>query len=440
MKLTRYYEVVKIDEERYYLLNTLTAKAFVIGGKEYKILEALRDNVLTKNTESDKFVLHLKEEGFLLNDIKEEEQKVLELTRFAKEGRKRRAESVAFVLTYGCNFACPYCYEGAPDKGNQPVITKEMVDRVFELYDNNIPFITLYGGEPLLKGNREIIEYIISKAPDASYGIVTNGYNLIDYKDILKRISIDNIMITLDGNRDIHNRTRILKNHRGSFDRIQAGIDFCLSNSIRVKIRMNISEHNIDSCETVKSNLIKEYKDAYAKGFLLFEMQPIFQIKSERRDNLERRLYFPKEKGECLANKDNIMVLSASPILQPFISSSTNRNFPKVCNCDAEGKIRFYDPDGRIYSCILSVGMEGLEVGTYYPEYKLYDKSIMNRTVDVMDKCSKCKYRFLCGGGCALAAYNTFGDVYSSNCERFMNELHHVLPSLLRERLDKNVS
>lgn len=53
--------------------------------------------------------------------------------------------------------------------------------------------IALYGGEPLLLQNKEIIEYIISKAPNAKYSITTNGYNIIEFIDILSRIDINNI-------------------------------------------------------------------------------------------------------------------------------------------------------------------------------------------------------------------------------------------------------
>ena len=57
-----------------------------------------------------------------------------------------------------------------------------------------------YGGEQLLPETKPIIEYVIKKKPNARYSLITNGYHIVDFIDILKNIVISNIMITiLDG-------------------------------------------------------------------------------------------------------------------------------------------------------------------------------------------------------------------------------------------------
>ena len=78
------------------------------------------------------------------------------------------------MIAYDCNFRCPYCYEGnISGKGRQwskKIFNKDMVDRAYQAMEEIEPnknlrakTITLYGGEPLMASNREIIEYIVIK-------------------------------------------------------------------------------------------------------------------------------------------------------------------------------------------------------------------------------------------------------------------------------------
>lgn len=116
-----------------------------------------------------------------------------------------------FLITYNCNFRCPYCYESPISAGgncwSKQVFTKEMVDR---LYDSLLEIsprelhskrITLYGGEPLLAENKEIVSYIVSKGVKLGYTFdaVTNGYDLEVYADLLSSDKIAFLQITLDG-------------------------------------------------------------------------------------------------------------------------------------------------------------------------------------------------------------------------------------------------
>lgn len=77
-----------------------------------------------------------------------------------------------FMVTYDCNFRCPYCYESEVSEGGRKwtkkTFTKDLVDRAFDAMLEIEPnrqkhsnLITLYGGEPLLAQNHDIIKYIV---------------------------------------------------------------------------------------------------------------------------------------------------------------------------------------------------------------------------------------------------------------------------------------
>ena len=97
-------------------------------------------------------------------------------------------------------------------------MTKEMVDKAYQAMEKIEPQqqlhckdIALYGGEPLLKENRDIVEYIVRKGCEKGYKFhaLTNGYDLDAFVDLLSPELIYKLQITIDGTRDFHNQKRI---------------------------------------------------------------------------------------------------------------------------------------------------------------------------------------------------------------------------------------
>ena len=88
-----------------------------------------------------------------------------------------------FLITYDCNFRCPYCFEKDIQKDGT-AFTKEMVDKAYQAILQIAPderlrsrSITLYGGEPLLKRNKNIISYIIEQGKELGFkfSAISNG-------------------------------------------------------------------------------------------------------------------------------------------------------------------------------------------------------------------------------------------------------------------------
>ena len=92
-----------------------------------------------------------------------------------------------------------------------------------------------------------IIKYIIDKATDEGIdlAVVTNGYNLKEYAEILSRGQIREVQVTLDGTEKIHNDRRPLKNGLGTFDAIVEGIDETLGKNIPINLRVVVDKDNI---------------------------------------------------------------------------------------------------------------------------------------------------------------------------------------------------
>jgi len=427
-----------LSKDIFVLINTLTGKMFIISANEADYIAKWKTEISLADQKNNKDLIDLLLNNLLIVDSDEEEQQLVDLLveKCRKNHNIRMSEitAVTFVLTYACNFACPYCYEGANNKLNQPIMTTEMVDKVFQIH-NNIDRISLYGGEPLLPQNRNIIEYIVSRAPNAKYNITTNGYYIEEYFELIKSINIGFIMVTIDGLGNRHNMTRRLKQGGDTFNKIQNGIELCLEHKITIKIRMNISSDNKEECMEYRRLMTKKYIHAFHSGLLMFELQPIFQLEQKRRQELENELYY---KPICFDNNEvkfNTMILTTSPILGPFTRKNASPAFPRFCSCDAEETARFYDAYGDVYSCILALGRSEAAIGKYYPNSQSYPQSIIERNIESIEKCKSCIKKFICGGGCALESFGMYGSFLEPNCNRINREIYEELPKLIKDRI-----
>lgn len=201
MRLSRYTIIRKLhDSDNYCIINPLTRQADIITPDE---MEAISTGSFDIDV--------LKQKGYVLD---EHVEKMLYRNAYLQflDARDSSEVQIFFVPWYACNFACSYCYQSGYE--NNGTLTTEVVDAFFSYITTHVTkqkYITLFGGEPLLDSPyaRKLISYFIERANHFSVplAIVTNGYTLSSYIDILKQAAIREIQVTLDGT-DCHNNAR----------------------------------------------------------------------------------------------------------------------------------------------------------------------------------------------------------------------------------------
>ena len=246
MKLINEVQFVKLNEDKIVMLNLMNAAADILDLDTYDKLinniDALDENTIDK----------LKERKYVFDSDEEYDKFLSELNEKINEAEKNSPPCFLVIPTYSCNLKCTYCYERTYKIDN---VKEEnllgICDKQFEIIDNivkkykekNPKFsnlkdirITIMGGEPLLKVNKNIIEYIFNKVKERKYSvdIVTNGVELDSFMEILKQDCLDHIQITLDGSKEIHDKRRVYANGKGSFDGILRNIDIALKNNIKI--------------------------------------------------------------------------------------------------------------------------------------------------------------------------------------------------------------
>ena len=345
------------------------------------------------------------------------------------------------IPTYSCNLACTYCFQHGIE-GKPSLVSKETVDGFFDYVRKEFgdakkkPFITLFGGEPLMnsKAQKEIIEYIAGRCAQEGYELsaVTNGVDFTEYADILNRASIKEIQFTLDGTRAVHDQRRMTPDHRGTFDKVLAGMERAVSLGMPVNLRTVTDKHNIDDLVNL-AGLLDE------KGWL--DLPPeLFKTQIGR--NYE--LFECYEKPEHLFSQAELWGYVAKlaeryPVMKKFhrpdfmgiryLVDTGEMYLASFDTCPAGKTEWVFDLYGDIYGCTASCGREDFKLGTFWPAVGKNDTAILswkNRNVTNIDQCRTCRYDVICGGGCGVVAANkNNGEVLSPDC-RPIQELYDI--------------
>jgi uncharacterized protein len=411
------------DSKDYFIVNQLSGNADILTAADAEKIELLRKG---GEIHDDDLINELVSKGYLSDPAAEEKifrSKYLDFL----DSRESDEIQIFFVTNYSCNFACSYCYQDQyNNQGNE--LSKEIMDAFFvyvqKEFTGRKKYVTVFGGEPLLGSNRqkELITYLISQS--VVYGLelsfVTNGYSLDEYADILRKGTIREIQVTLDGTATTHNKRRFLKGGDGTFDRIVRGIDACLEKGIDINLRMVIDRENIDNLPELARFAIDRgwtksrfFKTQIGRNYELHHCQSA-PDKLFDRISLYSSIYDLIKKYPFIAE-----FYKPAYSISRFISENGELPEPLFDACPACKTEWAFDYTGHIYSCTATVGKADESLGTFYPEITAKREMAAEwgkRDITSIDECKDCPVQLACGGGCGSVAKNRTGKICSSDC------------------------
>lgn len=348
----------------------------------------------------------LAEEDFLISEDFNEIEVVLERSQLGISDENRL--DVIIMPTMNCNFACPYCYEDH----HKSTISAETQNHLVKWFENIAPkfrtvLINWFGGEPLL-GYDAIISLQnrfvkICNDNDLIYSshITTNGY-LLNKNRVreLIQLGIYSYQITIDGSPEYHNKTRILKNGEGTFDRILNNIILLAEEDeqVNIKLRVNYDDKNIMSVYDllplfpahIRSQLVLVCERIFGDSYGVFE------------DNLINH-------GEEVAG----LYQYAADL---GYSTSQDELVPgRLTFCYADRHNQFlFNYNGDVFKCTVGKFNPAQRLGFLNEAGKVeWDKGKVGgwHAVDTFEeKCYSCTYMPVCMGGCRKMR-NIFGTV-----------------------------
>ena len=346
--------------------------------------------------------------------------------------RETVVKALCLHIAHDCNLGCLYCFAGEGEyHGRRALMSfdvgKKALDFLIAASGNRRNLeVDFFGGEPLM--NLEVVKQLVaygrSREADSNkrfrFTLTTNGMLLNEeIMDFCNR-EMSNVVLSLDGRREVNDYMRPTRNQRGSsydiivpkfrrFAASRAGKDYY--------VRGTFTRHNLDFAEDVK-----HFADL---GFEQMSIEPVvaapeepYAIRAEdlpvimaEYDSLAKEYIKRKKEGNGFHFFHFMIDLSQGPCVAKRLSG-----------CGSGTEYLAVTPWGDFYPCHQFVGQEEFLMGNVdtgivrtdiRDEFKLCN-------VYAKEKCRDCFARFYCSGGCAANAYNFHGsitDAYDIGCE-----------------------
>lgn len=429
-----------IQDGDYYLIDVNSGSVHIIDELIYNMVgeDELLDKEDVINNLKDKWSKEEIEEGYeeLLDLVKEEvlySKDLYEEIAMAGDESESYIKALCLNVVHDCNLRCKYCFadEGEYKGCRKPMsaeVGKRAIDYVLENSGNikNIE-VDLFGGEPLMVFDtiKEIVDY--AKEKDKLYNknirftMTTNATllndEIIDYIDK----NMGNIILSIDGRKEVNDNVRIRVDGSGCYDRILPNIKKMVDRrdpSKQYYARGTFTRENTDFFEDVMA-LANE-------GFSEISIEPVVLPDSHnlsiRREDLPKiyeqydMLY--KEMLRRAENNDN-------PFKFYHFNIDLNGGpcvYKRIAGCGAGHEYVAITPDGDIYPCHQFVGNEEFLLGNINSgiKNKNLSKDFKNAHIYNKPKCKECWARFYCSGGCQANNFNFNGDIhvpYKIGCE-----------------------
>jgi uncharacterized protein len=435
MELSRFNIISEIkDSDKCFIINSLYGTADIIDKDSYR---SVRDG----NSTSKELI----EKGYIIDpDIERSEFRKAYL-KFTEE-RDTDEIQLFFVPGYACNFNCSYCYQA--DYNEKPAgLNPEVINAFYSYVDSEFKgrpkYITLFGGEPLLPGknHKANISHLVEMATERAIDIavVTNGYHITEYIDILKSARIREVQVTIDGTREVHDNRRKLKSNGGTFDRIVEGIDLLLKNDLPVNLRVVIDKDNISDLPSLARFAIDKgwtgnalFKTQLGRNYELHECR-------HSNKNLYSRIEMYRELYYLILKFPHILEFhKPSFSVAKYLSENGELPPPLFDACPGTKTEWAFDFTGNIYACTATVGKTGEELGSFFPEMVLKNdiiEMISERDILSIKECRDCNVSLLCGGGCAAVAKSRNGYGNSADCRPVKELLELGIAAYFRDQL-----
>ena len=384
--------------------------------------------------------------GYSGEQIREAYEEVCELIRddmlfsddiyedFVIDFKKRKTVVKALCLhvSHDCNLACKYCFaqEGEYHQSKRELMSYEVGKQALDYLVANSGSrhnleVDFFGGEPLMNFDvvKKLVEYgrSIEDKYDKKFRftLTTNGVLLSD--EILEYANkeMSNLVLSIDGRKQVHDLMRPFRGGQGSYDAIIDKLKKAADSRDQMNyyVRGTFTRNNLDFSEDVKH--LAEL------GFEQISIEPVVADPSEdyaireedipsileQYDILAGYLLDRKKKGKPVNFFHFMIDLSGGPCVAKRLSG-----------CGSGTEYLAVTPTGDLYPCHQFVGKDDFKLGDVYTgitNTKVQDEFKLCN-VYAKEKCRECFAKFYCSGGCAANSYNFSGDIngaYDIGCE-----------------------
>lgn len=341
-------------------------------------------------------------------------------------------KAVCLNIIHACNLRCKYCFadEGEYNghKGKMSLETaKKAIDYVVKRSGprKNIE-IDLFGGEPTMMMDtiKEIIAY--ARENEAKWNkrirftMTTNATLLTDEMMDYMDKELENIILSIDGRKEVNDKVRIRFDGKGSYDQILPNIKKMVAKRDKTKahtVRGTFTRENLDFYEDVKMMVDEGFREISIEPVVLEDGHPLALRKEdlpkifESYDKLYDELVQKKAEGKEFNFYHFKVDLNGGPCV-----------YKRISGCGAGFEYVAITPQGEVYPCHQFVGKEEYKLGSIYDDSYNADLGMSFKKAHIYNKpkCRNCWARFYCSGGCQannIGFNNDINNPYDIGCQ-----------------------
>ena len=444
------------------VLDTYSGAVHVVDDLSYEII-ALYDKNMEKNEIKEKMLNKYKE-------LKEEEieETFREIDKLIEEGKlfkeddfkgqnldlKKRdsvIKALCLHVAHTCNLNCEYCFAGQGKyHGEDALMSFEVGKAALDFLVKNSGTrknleVDFFGGEPLVNFDvvKQLVKYARSIEKEVGknfrFTLTTNGVLLDD--DVIDFLNkeMNNVVLSLDGRKEINDAKRKTPNGKGSYDIIVPKFQ----NFVKKRgdkeyyMRGTFTRNNLDFTQDIFHML--------DLGFKELSMEPVvskpdteYALREEDLDTiyeqyeiLAKEMIKRKREGNPFTFYHYMIDLSGGPCI-----------YKRITGCGSGTEYLAVTPNGDFYPCHQFVGdknflmgnvKEGITNNKLRDEFKLCN-------VYSRKECENCWAKLYCSGGCAANSFHTTGSingVYEYGCKLYKKRIECAIMVKIAEAMDE---
>jgi len=358
-------------------------------------------------------------------------------------------KALCLLVTQDCNLRCAYCFADAGEYSTgrglmSEATAKAAIDFLIRNSGSRKNLeVDFFGGEPLMNFDvvKETVRYGRQQekvhGKNIRFTLTTNAYHVTDEMvDFLNR-EMKNIVISIDGRKEVHDEVRKNVRGEGSYDRV-------LANAKRIVEGRKGKEYYIRGTYTAKNlNFSQDVCAIADEGFDQISVEPVvsggdyaikwehlMQIKHEY-DMLAREYVKRKEEGKPFHFFHFMIDLESGPCLNK-----------RLRGCGAGSEYLAVTADGKLYPCHQFAGKEGFQMGDVWSDDidAALREEFLSTHVFSKKGCADCWAKYYCSGGCAANAYFSTGSLkepYKIGCEAEKKRIETAIALKVFEDMEK---
>ena len=346
-------------------------------------------------------------------------------------------KALCLHVAHTCNLNCSYCFASQGKyHGERAVMSFEVGKRALDFLIENSGTrhnleVDFFGGEPLMNWQvvKDLVKYArsIEKKYNKNFRftLTTNGVLIDDDVIDFCNREMSNVVLSLDGRKEIHDRLRVDYAGNGSWDKIVPKFQKL------VKARGDKSYYMRGTFTHANPDFMKDIQTMLDLGFTELSLEPVvcsetdearltdedIKVVCQQYEELAKLMLQRKKEGRPFTFYHYMIDLTGGPCV-----------YKRVSGCGSGTEYMAVTPWGDLYPCHQFVGEEKFKLGDIYNGVTNNELREQFRKCNVYAKpeCKDCWAKLYCSGACAANAYHASGDIngiYKSGCELFKKRI-----------------